>query len=125
MITEPEEIENEFVNKLTKIYSPQPQNNQNSTTFSSNLDFSAVQDRHHLLLTKIPDEEEIKSALFELHPYKTPGEDGLHAIFYQEIRDIVKKKIVQIIQNSFRTNCITDSWGDTLLFLITKTTTQA
>lgn len=119
-ITKPEEIEKEFINKLTDIYSSQDSNKQNDHNFYSNLDSPTIQDRYHLPLTSIPYEKEIKDALFDLHPFKSPGDDGLHAIFYQANWDIVKTKVIPSIQNCFRTNSIPDSWGDTLLCLIPK-----
>lgn len=35
-------------------------------------------------------EDEIKSALWNIQPFKALGEDGLHAIFYQKNWDSVK-----------------------------------
>ena len=29
--------------------------------------------------------EEIKTTLFEMHPNKAPGPDGMHALFFPEI----------------------------------------
>lgn len=67
-----------------------------------------------------PDEFEIKKALNSIGPLKSPGHDGLHAVFYQKNWEITKGKIISSIQHIFHTGEILVSWGDTLLCLIPK-----
>ncbi|CAA0813521.1 Unknown protein, partial [Striga hermonthica] len=47
----------------------------------------------NLQLLKTVDEEEIKATLFSLHPEKTPGEDGMTALFYQSFWKIIKPEL--------------------------------
>lgn len=54
-------------------------------------------------LTAFPDLIEIKRVVFNLHPYKGPGDDGLHAIFYQRNWDAIKGKLSNEIYNIFLT----------------------
>lgn len=65
--------------------------NEIDLTLLSSLDFPIIQEDHLRTLAKLPEEEEIKYALNDFHPLKTPGEDGLHAIFYQKNWDIGTK----------------------------------
>lgn len=48
--------------------------------------------KENLLLTSFPNIQEIKDALWSIHPYKTPRDDGLHAIFYQKNWDLTQQK---------------------------------
>ncbi|XP_021751223.1 uncharacterized protein LOC110716880 [Chenopodium quinoa] len=50
-------------------------------------------------LCKEPTFEEIKTTLFEMHPNKSPGVDGMHALFYQKFWHIVKNDIVSFVIN--------------------------
>lgn len=45
------------------------------------LNLPHLESQHHPCLSKIPDEEEIRIALFNIVPLKTPREYDLHAIF--------------------------------------------
>lgn len=71
-------------------------------------------------LTYPSSELEIRNAFFDLHPLKTPGDDGLHAIFYQKNWNLVKNHLIIIFKNIFTSWNIPNSWGDTLLCLIPK-----
>lgn len=74
----------------------------------------------HTNLSCTPNELEIKSALFSIHPFKTLGEDGFHAIFYQKHWDNVKPQLTHEINQIFIQNSIPHKWGTTLLCLIPK-----
>ncbi|KAL8171227.1 hypothetical protein V2J09_023031 [Rumex salicifolius] len=49
-------------------------------------------------LIMLPTADEVRSALFMMHPTKAPGIDGMHAIFYQKFWPIVGQDIIQFIQ---------------------------
>lgn len=76
-------------------------------------------------LSNLPTDLEIKSACFDLHPLKTPGEDGLHAIFYHKNWITIKDQIITLINNIFKTGIVPSSWGNTLLCLIPKIKTAS
>lgn len=71
-------------------------------------------------LTYPPNQSEIKTTLWNIHPYKTPGEDGLHAIFYQKSWDITKDQISKGIDDIFTNWKIPNTWCKTFLCLIPK-----
>lgn len=47
------------------------------------------------LLFQSPDETEVKTALWNINPYKTSREDDIHAIFYQKNWDQTKTNIIK------------------------------
>lgn len=72
------------------------------------------------LLTALPEAKEIKAALWSIHPFKAPGKDGLHAIFYQKNWKDIKDKIIREVTNIFNVWQFQESWCKTLLCLIPK-----
>lgn len=92
------EITNTIFNHFNNIYS------YSSTTsyivFSLN-HLPGLTDLQKSSLKALPSDLEIKMACFDLHPFKSPGEDGLHAIFYQKNWSSVKDQIISIIKNIF------------------------
>lgn len=74
----------------------------------------------HANLSCPPNETEIKSAHFSIHPLKTLGEDGLHAIFYQKHWENVKPQLSYELNKFFLQNYIPHDWGTTLLCVIPK-----
>jgi hypothetical protein len=63
--------------------------------------------------------EEIKEAIYQMHPLKTPGPDGLPAMFYQKYRHIVGEDVQNLalgILNIGQTQDI----NKTFLVLISK-----
>ncbi|KAK9740254.1 hypothetical protein RND81_03G022700 [Saponaria officinalis] len=76
---------------------------QNSETWFANviLDYFHVLRCVEQVITPLMNEnlnhplcdEEIKRALFAMHPHKAPGPDGLHAVFYQKHWDVMGRDI--------------------------------
>jgi hypothetical protein len=63
--------------------------------------------------------EEIKEAIYQMHPLKTPGPDGLPAMFYQKYRHIVGED-VQNLALGILNNGQTQDINKTFLVLISK-----
>ena len=51
----------------------------------------------HLL--RLATEEEVKEALFMMHPEKAPGSDGMTALFFQHSWHIIKNDLVEMVNN--------------------------
>ena len=66
------------------------------------------------------DEKEVKAALFNMHPDKSPGPDGMSPGFYQKCWNIVKKDVVSIVQCFFQTGKIDEQLKGTNIALIPK-----
>ena len=47
-------------------------------------------------------EDEVKTSLFMMHPGKAPGPDGMTALFYQQFWSIIKKYLVDMVNNFLR-----------------------
>ena len=63
---------------------------------------------------------EIKKALFDIQPYKTPGPDGFQALFYQKYWDLTGKKLTQVALEVLDGNPVPRELNDTFLVLISK-----
>ena len=50
-------------------------------------------------LVRLATEEEVKEALFMMHPEKAPGPDGMTALFFQHSWHIIKNDLVEMVNN--------------------------
>ena len=48
---------------------------------------------------RLATEEEVKEALFMMHPEKAPGPDGMTALFFQHSWHIIKNDLVEMVNN--------------------------
>ncbi|XP_028804491.1 uncharacterized protein LOC114759480 [Neltuma alba] len=64
--------------------------------------------------------EETKKALFDMHPLKSPGVDGLHAMFFQTQWNIVGDSVFKEIKTIFEGGDIDHRFNQTLIALIPK-----
>ena len=65
-------------------------------------------------------EEEIKTAVFELGAVKAPGPDGFNGIFYQKYWEIVKEGMVQAVKGFFHGGFMLRELNRTNIVLIPK-----
>ncbi|GLT97187.1 hypothetical protein SLE2022_147640 [Rubroshorea leprosula] len=68
----------------------------------------------------IPSDKEIHDALFSLKPFKAPGPDGLHPMFFQKMWPVVAEILCSDIKNAFCLSSIPEGWNDCLISLIPK-----
>ncbi|GKV21615.1 hypothetical protein SLEP1_g31576 [Rubroshorea leprosula] len=68
----------------------------------------------------IPSDKEIHDALFSLKPFKAPGPDGLHPMFFQRMWPVVAEILCSDIKNAFCLSSIPEGWNDCLISLIPK-----
>ncbi|KAL8115300.1 hypothetical protein AgCh_021954 [Apium graveolens] len=78
---------------------------------------SAVQNEQ--LLSPISDEE-VKTALFQMNPDKSPGPDGMTLGFYQKQWRIVGPDVIKMVIGFFEEGIIPDGLNETLIVLIPK-----
>lgn len=50
-------------------------------------------------LVVLPSRDEVKEALFTMHPNKAPSIDGLHALFFQKFWHILGSNIISFVQS--------------------------
>ncbi|CAA7030770.1 unnamed protein product [Microthlaspi erraticum] len=71
-------------------------------------------------LTKPVTENEVKIALFAMHPEKAPGPDGMTALFYQKFWDILKQDITKMVNDFLVEGTIVAGMNETNICLIPK-----
>ncbi|XP_060965512.1 uncharacterized protein LOC133034440 [Cannabis sativa] len=64
--------------------------------------------------------EEVRKAVFSMHPDKSPGPDGMTPAFYQKCWDIIQIDVVNVVQDFFTTGELGSSCGDANVVLIPK-----
>lgn len=69
---------------------------------------------------KILDEEEIKAAIWELHPLKALGPDGFSSIFFRSCWQIVREKTINFVRECFRLRDVPRYMNHTFIVLIPK-----
>ena len=67
-----------------------------------------------------PTSEEIRDALFQMHPNKAPGIDGMHALFYQCFWHIVGEDIVNFVKEWWKGDADISLLNKTFIVLIPK-----
>lgn len=63
-----------------------------------------------ILLSPIEDDE-VKSAIFQMHPEKSPGPDGTSPGFFQRFWPIVGSDIIAGVKEFFNRSVLRKSWG--------------
>ena len=61
---------------------------------------SSITPQMNQRLLRLPTEEEVRLALFMMHPEKAPGPDGMTALFFQHSWHIIKNDLLEMV-NSF------------------------
>ena len=51
------------------------------------------------ILLRIATEEEVQQDLFMMHPEKAPGPDGMTTLFFQHSLHVIKKDVVEMVNN--------------------------
>uniref|UniRef100_A0A803P795 Reverse transcriptase domain-containing protein n=1 Tax=Cannabis sativa TaxID=3483 RepID=A0A803P795_CANSA len=64
--------------------------------------------------------EEVRKAIFSMHPDKSPGPDSMTPAFYQKCWDIIQLDIVDVVQKFFTTGEFDSACGDANVVLIPK-----
>ena len=65
-------------------------------------------------------DEDVRSGLWALKPFKAPGPDGIHAAFYQHFWHEVGNSVCEEVKNIFKDGIVPDQLNDTLVTLILK-----
>ena len=81
---------------------------------------STVSYSNNMMLTKIPDINEVKDALFSIDGSKTPGPDGFGAGFFKHYWNLIKSDFYQCITEFFINGKLIRQISHTFLTLIPK-----
>ena len=71
-------------------------------------------------ISGVASEDEIKSALWSLKPFKAPGPDGLHAGFFQRFWLVVGKSVLEEVGKIFMERKMLEYLNRTHIALIPK-----
>ncbi|XP_061370937.1 uncharacterized protein LOC133313564 [Gastrolobium bilobum] len=82
--------------------------------------FPVINNLNWRSIGQTPNVEEIKSTIFKMHPYKAPGADGLHAIFFQSQWERVGSSVIKLVRDVFEDPKKVASVNQTLFCLIPK-----
>ncbi|XP_073121147.1 uncharacterized protein [Henckelia pumila] len=63
---------------------------------------------------------EVRKALFDMHPDKAPGPDGMSAFFFQKFWDIIGFDVSQMVLGVLNEGKPLTEWNDTIITLIPK-----
>uniref|UniRef100_A0A803QSS3 Reverse transcriptase n=1 Tax=Cannabis sativa TaxID=3483 RepID=A0A803QSS3_CANSA len=66
------------------------------------------------------EEGEVKKALFQMHPNKSPGPDGMSPGFYQKYWDIVSYDVIQLVRDFFLRGDFPNHLPNTNIVLVPK-----
>ncbi|OMO51138.1 reverse transcriptase [Corchorus capsularis] len=75
----------------------------------------------HNSLVSILELDEIRTALWQMKPFKAPGPDGLHAAFFQKCWNDINDTLLKTIQQIFSSFKMKDNWKSFLICLVPKT----
>ena len=64
--------------------------------------------------------EEVRRALKQMHPTKSPGPDGMSPIFFQNYWDVVGPQVIDCVLNTLNTGVMPNALNDTYICLIPK-----
>ena len=95
-ITEENGIEKVAVDYFDGLFST-----TNPTDFDNFLDeiVPSISPQMNQILLRTAIEEEVRQALFMMHPEKAPGPDGMTALFFQHSWHIIKKDLGEMVNN--------------------------
>ncbi|KAM6593181.1 hypothetical protein CsatA_000884 [Cannabis sativa] len=91
----------------------------NSLNVTTGISPTISEDHNTALLAPITDEE-VKDALFQMHPDKSPGPDGMTPAFYQKCWHIVGKDVIKQVRSFFLFGSLPEGLNHTNIVLIPK-----
>ena len=65
-------------------------------------------------------EDEVKKALKQMHPTKSPSPDSMHPIFYQKYWDVVNSNVSHYVLQALNSSIMPDGLNETSICLILK-----
>lgn len=75
---------------------------------------------HNNILLEPVTDDEVKQAIFSMHPDKAPGPDGMTPAFFQKHWSVVRNEVIQLVRDFFSTGEIVEKMNATNIVLIPK-----
>lgn len=79
-----------------------------------------VDQQMNLELTRPHTSKEVRTSLFDMHPLKSPGPDGLSVVFYQKFWPIVGNSVIKTTLDFLNENIFCENLNYTHIVLIPK-----
>lgn len=111
-----EDVQNIIVNYFSNLF----QSTQTDGMLTNGEIVLTVTDEQNQNLMLPIQDEEVKNAVFAMHPSKSPGPDGLNPAFFQTYWSIVGRDIVNFCKTFFQTGELPRGVNNTLVCLIPK-----
>lgn len=117
-----QEIRREFVTHYKQIFTQSQAEQTNSSQLPAEIisEITKIPPQAALSLEQMPDDTEIKWAVYALGPMKAPGPDGITASLIQENWSLFGPVVTTEVLTFFQTGLMSDSCGHTNLVLIPK-----
>lgn len=113
----PAEVGNYFIRNFQDLFST---SSPNISSRILDLGGNEVSNLDNLQILRIPTLQEIKDAIWSLHPLKSPGLDGFPRTFYRTYWVTVQDQIVDFVQECFRTRGMPKGVNKTFIVLLQK-----
>ncbi|KAL8091605.1 hypothetical protein AgCh_034018 [Apium graveolens] len=79
-----------------------------------------ISEEQNVQLMKEITEEEVREAIFHMHPDKAPGPDGMTPTFFQKHWNVVGKDVIKMTRDFFRTGIMIGGLNETNVVLLPK-----
>ncbi|KAA3486304.1 Endonuclease/exonuclease/phosphatase [Gossypium australe] len=109
-------LQNKVVDFFERLYDETPHSLRGTPSFG----FPILTSSEVSFLEADVTNEEIKRALFDMAPLKTPGSDGYHALFFQSQWDTLGDNVCQWVKDVFSGRPIKQEINNMLIVLIPK-----
>lgn len=93
---------------------------QVSSFFECEVGFPEIHNEDLIMLDSPVSIDEVRSALFSMGNYKSPGPDGFHPLFFKSQWDVLGTSIFQFVQRVFQNPLLIREVNQTLISLIPK-----
>lgn len=86
---------------------------------TTHIEVAVTNNMNERLTARLTDEE-IEVALFEMGPTRTPGPDGLTALFYQKHCLLIKDDVCRAVRDFVEGRAAPETFNDTVIVMIPK-----
>ncbi|KAA3481886.1 reverse transcriptase [Gossypium australe] len=115
-VTDPEALKQMTMEYFQKLFTPENDTCHNSIRSA----FPKIMEQDIRDLSRDFTIEEIRTALFQMHPNKAPGPDGFHALFFQRFWDTLKEAMCGFLLPILNGDQSSEKVNGTLITLIPK-----
>ncbi|XP_059441892.1 uncharacterized protein LOC132174217 [Corylus avellana] len=113
-----EDISNAFIEFYQKLFTTEVV--QGVDECLAGMEGRVTEEMNNMLLKPFT-QGEVESALHQMHPLKSPGPDGMSAVFYQHSWGMIKKEVCMAVLDYLNNGHFDSSINETYITLIPKT----